>query len=146
MLFNENSPVRVLNLLAIPGILAAYCERGSVSSKMYRNTFLHTSFEAVFQRLFLFVFCCTWLIRSNLLFLQVLLIYMNIINFKIILYFMDIKLCKNMYFRTDAMKYQSRCGFSFPFTLLQLASATMSALSFRCQPVNAIWISLPSYG
>lgn len=50
MLFNENSPVRVLNLLAIPGILAAYCERGSVSSKMYRNTFLHTSFfpEAFF--------------------------------------------------------------------------------------------------
>lgn len=52
MLFGENSPVRMLNLLAIPGILVACCERGSVPSNIYRITFLHIGFEAVFQRLF----------------------------------------------------------------------------------------------
>lgn len=65
-----------------------------------------------------FLSCCSYLIRNNTLFLQILLICMSIIYFKMISYFGDIKWWKNTYLRIDSIKYLSLYSFPFLFILL----------------------------
>lgn len=91
-----------------------------------------------------FLSCCSYLIRNNTLFLQILLICMSIIYFKMISYFGEIKWWKNMYLRIDSIKYLSLYSFPFLF-ILTLANTRYHVCTGILLPYTEYYLCLASF-